>query len=299
MCVLKSNFFFLAKENEFVRLNACNKKHFDLFVKKLKINKQIERIYRGISFNNIFDKLSISKNSPTKYEELSNKLFMIGEKSKYYIYDKTKINPNDINDYIFEQIFDMLGSKGWDNTGFFIERNEKFFEFFYNKKNKPIFVKAIRSKRAEEQRYYRNRYLTLLHQLNCSEYKEYSFYTSTTKNFNIAKEFINEEGIILFSWKQKNSIFINEYNDENIPICNDIPFENEQEETEYRGLFPHYIYGFLIIDNGKYDKFIVNHHLFSLFNRKIEYVIKFGIFIDQSNFDKMLEETNYKNFFEG
>ena len=299
MCDLKNNFFFLAKENEFVRLNACNKKHFDSFVKKLKNNKQIERIYRGISFNNIFDKLSISKNSPTKYEELSNKLFMIGEKSKYYIYDKTKINPNDINDYIFEQIFDMLGSKGWDNTGFFIEQNEKFFEFFYNKKNKPVFVKAIRSKRAEEQIYYRNRYLTLLHQLNCSEYKEYSFYTSTTKNFNIAKEFINEEGIILFSWKQKNSIFINEYNDENIPICNDIPFENEQEETEYRGLFPHYIYGFLIIDNGKYDKFLVNHHLFSLFNRKIEYVIKFGIFIDQSNFDKMLEETNYKNFFEG
>ncbi len=224
---------------------------------------------------------------------------MLGEKSKYYIYDKTKINPNDINDYIFEQIFDMLGRKGWDNTGFFIEQNEKFFEFFYNKKNKPVFVKAIRSKRAEEQIYYRNRYLTLLHQLNCSEYKEYSFYTSTTKNFNIAKEFINEEGIILFSWKQKNSIFINEYNDENIPICNDIPFENEQEETEYRGLFPHYIYGFLIIDNGKYDKFLVNHHLFSLFNRKIEYVIKFGIFIDQSNFDKMLEETNYKNFFEG
>ena len=53
----------------------------------------------------------------------------------------------------FAKIFDMLGSKDWYNTGFFIERNEKFFEFFYNKKNKPVFVKAIRSKRAEVQRF--------------------------------------------------------------------------------------------------------------------------------------------------
>lgn len=304
MCDLKfllNNKLYLGKKEKFVRLSICKQKYFDKFIKELErlnSNNEITLIYRGISFNNIFDKLSISKNSPTKYEELSKKLFMIGEKSQYFLQDISEIAPEDISNNAFAKIFDMLGSKDWYNTGFFIERNKVFFDFFFDKKNKSRFIEIMKAKTEKEQRYYRDYYFKLLHQLDYIRYKKFSFFISTTRNFNTTNDFFKGNGIVLFSWKKKNLEFINN-NNEDFLICNDMPFENEEEETEYKGIFPHYIYGFLVVDNGKHDKFIVNHHLFSLFNRKIEYVIKFGIFIDQSNFEEVLSRTKYKKYFVG
>ena len=125
---------------------------------------------------------------------------------------------------------------------------------------------------------------------------------STTIDFDVAKSFTNNNGIVLFSWKIKNKQNINKYrvsslfND--LPHYNSLPFENEKEYTDFKGLFPHYIYGFQIIRENK-NIFVVNHHLFSRFNKNIKKTIQQGIFIDQSNFDKILEETNYKKFFVG
>ena len=111
MCDLKfllNNKLYLGKKEKFVRLSICKQKYFDKFIKELErsnSNNEITLIYRGISFNNIFDKLSISKNSPIKYEELSKKLFMIGEKSQYFLQDISEIAPEDISNNAFAKIF--------------------------------------------------------------------------------------------------------------------------------------------------------------------------------------------------
>lgn len=103
---------------------------------------------------------------------------------------------------------------------------------------------------------------------------------STTKDFNQAKMFSNN-GIVLFSWEIKNLHV--KYDD--ILVCEELPFEEEKENTKYRGIFPHYIYGFQVIND---DMFVVNHQLFSKFNRNIEEVIKRGFLFNQYKFNEVL-----------
>lgn len=104
----------ILQKGSLIHLNTYKKIFLDKFIKELKCIEKtalVDILYRGISFGDIFYKLSIIDTSFTKYADLADKLFMVGEKAKYFLHDIVEINPEDISNNLFEKIFDLLGNK--------------------------------------------------------------------------------------------------------------------------------------------------------------------------------------------
>ena len=86
-------------------LNSKEERHYDKFLKEIEDNNNIEILYRGMDIGDICNKLSILQEPNTMYAELADKLFMIGEKSKNFLWEKNffDIQRTNISDPYFKK----------------------------------------------------------------------------------------------------------------------------------------------------------------------------------------------------
>lgn len=101
---------------------------------KMLNNEHIILLFRGDKLRNISKKLKIDIND---IQKTSKKIFKIGEKSKNYLNYNSDIN--EVNDSVFEKIFDRI-NKYFVDDGTLEENIEKeFIDYFSKQTNKKYF----------------------------------------------------------------------------------------------------------------------------------------------------------------
>lgn len=265
-------------------------------INTLSYKKEISQIYRGDSLENLCRKLNIDylqENTDTNL--ICERLFMVGEKAKRYYIDDNSFKIEDYEDTIFEKIIkyfnDSIKNKN-KSVKYFFDRNSALRDFFIDKYNKNTFKEKIREASEQEKLAIRDYYLTLLHQLAAINYKNKSHFVSTSEDYGIAESFSKSRKekyrVILHCWQpirnEKNTV-----KKFNLPTYSFHPFQYQKEYSLLGGILPHFIH---MIEFCYLNKFVPNPNIF---NQNInEYSFYFGLDIDQSNFFKVLELTNYK-----
>ena len=264
---------------------------------KMLNNEHIILLFRGDKLRNISKKLKIDIND---IEKTSKKIFKIGEKSKSYLNHSLDIN--NVNDSVFEKIFDRI-NKYFVDDGTLEENIEKeFIDYFSKQTNKKIFLENISKIEHDLVKILvRDYYNFLIH--TTDKYKIESYFMSTTKEYDIAKEQFTckKESSLIFNYfivepfftQAVSANFIKEHNEiiqyYKLPIYGSEGFyPNEKEISIKAALFPQFI---LSIEFLKEEKIIINPHID--FN-KMEEILKFGIHFDQSDFDQEILTTEYK-----
>lgn len=265
-------------------------------MKILNNEENIILLFRGDKLKNISKKLNIDNN----IEEISKKIFKIGEKSKSYLNHSLDIN--NVNDSVFEKIFDRT-NKYFLDDGTLEENIEKeFISYFSEQSNKKIFLENI-SKIEHNliKILVRDYYNFLIH--TTDKYKNESTFISTTKEYDIAKEQFTckKESSLIFNYfivepfftQAVSANFIKEHNKiiqyYELPIYgSEGIYPDEKEVSIKAALFPQFI---LSIEFLKEKKIIINPHIDF---EKIEEILKFGIQFDQSDFNQEILTTEYK-----
>lgn len=260
-------------------------------------NKDIIPIYRGDNLKNLQNKLGIDSSTNSITDELLDRLFMVGEKSRSFYSSDIKINrfriddySDEIFDYIFNQINNTIKNTNTDVKNFF-EANTLFKRFFIEKNNKSLFKSIINSTSPSERFLIRNYYFSVLHQLGAVNYKKKSHLVSTSRNYTVASKFANseigEQPIILHCWRP-TYYSLNLFKKYNLPKHRRPPFIYQDEESILAGILPHYIIGLETIDD---NRFFVNSHI--LLNPTNRSTFINGIDIDQREFEETRRLTRY------
>lgn len=285
--------------------------HFNEFLLmqiRLTQRRIIQPLYRGDKLKNLFDRLGVFYNEvEPDYKQLVSRLFMIGEKSRNFYSDEFFNNRNNRNiriddcdekvfNYIFDNINSSLKSKNSYTKAFF-DKNEQFKQFFLDKTaNKKTFSSIIIAVAENEQVFFKNYYLTLLHQLGSINYKESSHLVSTSKDHTVAEDFAgtrsSSKRIMLHCWTTVNSQMSN-FKKYGLPKYNGVPYKNQKEFSILAGILPHYIIGLQIIDE---EKFFINPNIF--LNPITDCLFVHGLNINQEDFDEVLRQTKYRKSFE-
>lgn len=84
----------------------------------------------------------------------------------------------------------------------------------------------------------------------------------------------------------------NEIEDLGFPIIRNAPYPDQLEISVKRALFPHFIYAVDVI-NSEYQYSVINP---AILNIGIKDMLVDGMSIDQSNFERVLRETNYLRY---
>lgn len=295
---------------EIKKLDRQELLQFNLFLlekEKLTRGKIITPIFRGDKLENLFIRLGIDySETQNDYKELLYRLFMIGEKAKHFYSTEfykpnytTAITIDDCNEKVFEYIFDNISITSKSNnshTRKFFNRNIAFKDFFQNKRdNKKQFVSNALSANVNEQKDFRNYYLTLLHQLGSIKYKNKTHLVSASTDKFIAESFaINKltiKGIILHAWKPsyKSLLQLKKFG---LPKYTNSPYPHQKEISILAGILPHYIIGLEIIED---KEFYINPSIFS--NTINCNLFTNGLEINQDNFDEVLKQTKYEKPF--
>lgn len=285
--------------------------HFNEFLlRQIRLTQRriIYPLYRGDKLKNLFDRLGIFYDeTEPDYKQLVSRLFMIGEKSRNFYSDEffqthnnrtIRIDDCDENvfNYIFDNINSSLKSKNTYTKSFF-DKNEKFKQFFLNKAaNKKIFSSAILTAEKNEQVFFKNYYLTLLHQLGSINYRDSSHLVSTSKDYKIAKSFAGDNfssrRIVIHAWTTVNAR-LSKFKKYGLPKYSGMPYKSQNEISILAGILPHYIIGLQIIDD---ENFFINPNIF--INPITDNLFIDGLNINQDDFDNVLRQTNYRKSFE-
>jgi hypothetical protein len=282
----------------------------------LNSNNTHEIIYRGDDLKELFNRFKV-------YDDLNfnQYLFLIGDKGKVYrkkfketISDKTKIYPlNSTEKYLFERIFNkfnmLFRKKDSARINMFKGKNNSFCNYFLNKENRADFLSKITTiKNRQDKLKIRDYYLALLHNIGKIGFYSNSFFLSTSLDFNVALSFAknndSDEPIIFVSWIRdaENSIGITREKIENTKSILDkleLPryrtsFYPEQKEVLVKGgLLPHYVLGYLKINERK---FVINPHFINS-NNDFKDIANYGFDIDQSKFSEILSKTEFDGYF--
>lgn len=268
-----------------------------LLTQTLLSQKQIiQLIYRGDSLKNICEKLNVEyQSNKTNVSEIIEKLFMVGEKAKRYYIDDSSFEIDNYENIVFDKIIkyinDSIKNKNRNIISFF-ERNYFLKDFFSNRDNRAEFLEKIENASDSEKILIRNYYLALLHQLAAINYKNKSHFVSTSSDYKIAEKFAkskrNVEKVILHCWQPKK-IEVNIVRRYNLPTYSINPFHYQKEYSLIGGIFPHFIFG---IEFSHLNEFYPNPNIFKQ-NISNETFLS-GLNIDQTDFSKVLNMTNYK-----
>ena len=285
--------------------------HFnELLLRQIQLTQRriIYPLYRGDKSKNLFDRLGIYYDEvEPNYNQLVSRLFMIGEKSRNFYSEEFFQTPNsrtiriddcdeNVFNYIFDNINSCLKSKNTYTKAFF-DKNEQFKQFFLNKTaNKKKFSLAILAAEENEQVFFKNYYLTLLHQLGSINYKDNSHLVSTSKNYKIAKDFagdnLSSKRIIIHAWTTVKAR-LSKFKKYELPKYNGRPYKTQKEISILAGILPHYIIGLQIIED---EIFFINPNIF--INPITDNLFIDGLNINQADFDEILKQTNYRKSFE-
>lgn len=263
---------------------------------KMLNNENIILLFRGDKLKNISKKLNLDNNN---IEEISKKIFKIGDKSKSYLNNNSDIN--DVNNSVFEKIFDRTNEYFVDDGTHEENIEKEFIEYFSEQTNKTIFLENIvKIDNNLIKIFVRDYYNFLIH--TTDKHKNESIFISTTKEYDIAKmEFCKNESSLIFNYfivepfftQAVSANFIKEHNEiiqyYKLPIYGSVGIYPDEKEVSIKAaLFPQFI---LSIEFLKERKIIINPHIdFD----KMEEILKFGIQFDQSDFNQEILTTEYK-----
>lgn len=239
----------------------------------------------------------------------SGKFFMLGDKSCRFLQEGNNRMP--LNKSSFMSIFYSIKYKIIDSKfDFFFSNNEEFKNFFNHRSNDNIFVDTIMKCSSDIKLQIQDYYYALLQTMN-DKVSNNGCMISTSTSINEAKKYMkgfdrNKRGILIVAWipKNNNNNPIVRYNDVNryqsiiakqgLPVYNQSPFSFQQEICVKYGILPQFIIGY-----GYLNKFVVNPYLLSQLktDHNVEDIVNVGIHIDQSDFQKFLEQTRYTRRF--
>jgi len=282
-----------------VELNENRKNFFNQALEVLNTSiteNKVLLVYRGENKENLKNKLRF-----TNLDDLFNKLFHVGDKSKYLIksnFERYLNDINDISDRVFQIIFDKILEKQKDNNAI-----NEFKDYFTDIQNKEDFLEKIINLNDKSKLRIRDYYFSYLHQEAIDENRS-SLFVSTSKDIEVA-EGLTEEGenkfiIYYFISKpyidraiySKNEPYLKKYCQKNYLPTYNAPYDYEDEVCVKGALAPHNILGVTTyIENN--EVFIVNPYLFKYKENNLKNFILEGLRVDREKFDKILPKTNY------
>lgn len=248
---------------------------------ELQNKEEVKILYRGVSKKEAFGVFKIDLES-YQIEQFAQKLFFYGSKSIYFVRDKYKkdFDINDISSELFEFIFlefHSLKKVTNSRTKEFVSKNQKIFEFFFDKKNKQDFINNVLAQNEEDSMVTRNYLLSILHQIgNFTSYKKKSHFLSSSSREEVAKQFSKDDLIIKF-WKP----VFNKTEYKGIYCFDSFVYPEQEEYSVFSAIFPHYIFSFTYKGKEYFNPYI-NTCSF------IDYCIYFGFDINQDNFISLL-----------
>jgi hypothetical protein len=264
-------------------------------IKILNNEENIILLFRGDKIKNISKKLKIDIDD---IQEISKKIFKIGEKSKSYLNHSLDIN--NVNNSVFETIFDRINKYFVDDATLEENIEKEFVKYFLEQTNKKIFLENI-SKIDNNliKIFVRDYYNFLIH--TTDKYKDESGFISTTKEYDIVKNSFTCESSLIFNYfivepffaQAVSANFIKEHNEiiqyYKLPIYGSKGIYPDEKEVSIKAaLFPQFI---LSIGFLKEEKIIINPHIdFD----NMEEILRFGICFDQSDFNLEILTTEYK-----
>lgn len=270
------------------------------------ISKDAYIAYRGVDENYLSDRF-VTENDSFTENQVMDRLFYFGDKSKAYLKSRAKKSPrkylNNIEDcskktgkYIFDKYRKLRKSKNQNILDYVKE--SALISYFFDSANRQIFGEAIE----ECGQGVRDYYLSFLHRVGNYSISNNSYHISSSLEFDAAKNFAGvKSGYILFFMHRKSEILKGRKEVElllkkhNLPLINNenILYPEQSEVTVRAGLYPNDIYGVLNI----FSKVLwVNPHIFSKFNKDSDLTVN-RLIIPQSKFNKKLaDETNYSGY---
>lgn len=285
--------------------NKSIKSIYDSFCAKLKQEKKKGNVLilnRGEDKEFAFKYFNLDINYNT-IEQFAERLFFFGNKARYFWNEKLKsggndFEINDISNVFFKFIFNEFNKlttnpeKCRTIKYFGNEPNKLAVEFFRNSKNVRKFIKAVNTLDEKDKTTIRNHYLTLLHQLNETEYKENSHFVSSSKREATAKGFGKKDNIVIKFWMLNPKKTCNHFPKLNrIPSFYGKPYKSQKEISVFTAIFPHFIHSFTY--NGES---YINPAMSKVKNNEyaIEYTIISGLNINQNDFiERRKKETNF------
>lgn len=283
------------------------------FINALLDEDNCQLIFRGERKDHAYRKSGIARmyegeSEDSQFRKHGNSIFYIGSKAGSYLFKFEDIEfPINLNNTESE-LFNSIHKEFKQNINHPSLTNESDFTKYFTGDALDFTSKIMSLDNSERIRikYY---YLWLLHVLGDTKYKKYSNFISTSKNYEIANEFGNDE-LVYVGWIprpiKERSVYLGSLiqlskrlTKLQLPVYSDEPYPKEDEISLIGGLFPHYIFG---IYNQSKEIVLVNDYLFSagmlemikhgLSNKIIEH----GIGIDQSNFSnsEFLKISEYK-----
>lgn len=310
-------------------LTVEERKIFKDFIKLFSSQKNRHLIYRGERnikehYNTIIENMIV----------LNERIFILGQKARFCLNMKSKIRINGIEESDFKALFSIFNTKICNlhfknettrarmNT--FLGENIRFNSYFSNKENEDDFISKISKCSKKDKNFIRDYYVSLLHTIGKSVLNS-SFMISTSSSYEIANYFRNEnaDGVIFIGWlpRKGNMNIYNSYfchnksykrsyhmkeNDffylddsriynKGLPCVECAVYASQHEITIKGGLLPHFLLGFL----DHHNNFHINPALFSTLEDKkdIKDIVKNGFNINQSNFQEILDQSNYSGFF--
>lgn len=313
--ILKDKTFYKTVHDELKPLSRLETALVTDFIDTLLDEDNCQLIFRGERISHAYNKSGVESRFQTESEDLKfckhgNSVFFIGSKADSYLFKFDDVNfPIDLNN-TDESLFKAIYKEFERNIKHECFANESVF-INYFKDNLDDFLKKILNLEIEERVKIKYYYLWLLHVIGETNYKKYSNFLSTTKDYDTACGFGNEE-LVYVGWIprpiKRRSLYLGSLmqlskrlRKLNLPTYTDEPHPDENEISLIGGLFPHYILGIyyhnrnlILINNNLLKKGMKGMIKFGLSNM----IIKHGIGIDQSNFEnsEFLKISNYKRY---
>lgn len=275
--------------------------------------------YRGVSRENLIEKLS-KQGSHLSEEKLLSLLFYFGDKAKhYYNFDDVEAKSlrwlsriEDISQTtcaeIFKRIRKVLRNNREEITRF-IELNPSFCEYFNSPENRESFIGTLRNLGQGARDYY----LYFLHSAGNIGLGKKSVLVSTSSSYDAASRFAGggdgKGYVICYTIPRPIQNYAVTYRSmkklegplvvRGLPTYKGVALYRDQKEYCVRGaLFASNIFGVRVLGDST---FVVNPHLFSENNDACDML--HGLALDQSDFEGRLKETNYSRgvgtFFDG
>lgn len=293
---------------------------------------QFRIVFRGENKKNLKGKL-FRQYDNYSHEKMYNKLFYFGEKAKCYFkqsLDNQQQKPDylqhicDTSDTTYNFIFDQINKILTGYYDFrkgnqeaicrFKESEVEFSKFFCLTTNKDVFIKLIDDKLIEQhsKEKLRDYYFYLLHTFGSRKQlaTNLSFFVSTSEDEEEAKRFAlsreqEKKRSVLFVYMVPEPLYkygvnrfvlnkvYEEYSNTGMPLYKSELYEESQEIAIKGALFPHYILGLQDLEN---NNFIVSPHIFEQPDAGFIKVPSKGLWIDQKDFDQMINDTGYKGY---
>lgn len=317
MLEIESSKLYTIIDGQFIKIEEHLLVKFNQVLQKINAELDVDKssikiLYRGDKLSKVKSKLAT-----TELKTTLEKIFILGEKANSLFITSNRNNQNLFRiDNVENEVFDLIFTKinmllNAENKSrkllHFIEKNEEFVLYFSDLNNKNNFIKNLQN--SNKRLFLKDYYLAFLHTVGNIIENE-SYFLSTSEQLSIAERFASNNNeinnrlifcyyinkpFISYGIYSKNKGFLNKEIQAS-QLVSYSPLHEKEEEFSIRGGFlPHYILYIRFYENGK-EKFLINPFIF-IEDYSIDTDLSDGFPVDQENFVKELQNTNYKGHF--